>query len=433
MGLRYHAMLPVADLSDLPAPARARVDASSRHSFVTSDRGNVRRNNDNTAASRSHHFARWLEAGGFTLDSLAALDPELFPSILGGYLTDVAAGDNLQRLSGLTSKTLNGYLSNASATMTLLTRKPCSYHDPATLSNKRPTALPMFAEILRQRSTWRVPLPRKEPFTLAMYDSLRAWLASQATLSSVTTIFLSLEYAVYDWARLGLFTGSRISEYGQTASHRSSLPQPYATIPVSGDAGIWSGQPLAFIAPDFTFYSYDFILLHPRYCLLNTALDHIFEVHIRFRFDKSKDNFTIRKYCRIPSAPFDPVLATINIIRRAHLLSIPAHEPLGQFRRSHLSCNSYLLDKHMRDVMRMLCRLAYLNPAHYCRLHIQGLVAHSTRVTAALCLQLGGASLNDIAFRLRWHVSSVPTYLCECFNGISDSMQTAVRGAFKTS
>ena len=120
-------------------------------------------------------------------------------------------------------------------------------------------------------------------------------------------------------------------------------------------------------------------------------------------------------------------------MRRAHLLSIPAHEPLAQFRRVPSSPNSFLMDKHMRDVMRMACRLAYPNPAHYCRLHIQGLVAHSTRVTAALCLQLGGASVEDIAFRLRWHVSSVPTYLRECFNGITESMQTAVRGAFKTS
>jgi hypothetical protein len=42
-------------------------------------------------------------------------------------------------------------------------------------------------------------------------------------------------------------------------------------------------------------------------------------VHIRFRFDKSKHNFTIRKYKRIPTAAFDPVLAVINIFRRAHM------------------------------------------------------------------------------------------------------------------
>jgi hypothetical protein len=59
-------------------------------------------------------------------------------------------------------------------------------------------------------------------------------------------------------------------------------------------------------------------------------------------------------------------------------------------------------------------------------------VAHSNRVTAALCLKLGGASNEDIAFRLRWHLLSVPTYLRECFNGIDETMMQAIQGAIKT-
>ena len=82
--------------------------------------------------------------------------------------------------------------------------------------------------------------------------------------------------------------------------------------------------------------------------------------------------------------------------------------------------------------MWLACRLAYPDPNHYCRLHISGIVAHSNRVTAALCLKLGGATDEDIAFRLRWHVSSVPTYLRECFNGIDAVMQTAIQGALTT-
>ena len=106
MGLHfnpYESMLPFDDLSNLPSPARARVDAS-RHSFVAFDRGHVRRNNDATAASRSKEFPRWLETAGFTIDSLSALESEIFPSILGSYLQDVAAGDNLQNLWCLTSE-----------------------------------------------------------------------------------------------------------------------------------------------------------------------------------------------------------------------------------------------------------------------------------------------------------------------------------------
>jgi len=291
----------------------------------------------------------------------------------------------------------------------------------------------MISEIIRQRAAWRVPLPRKEPFTIAMIDALCAWLHRHSCTASLSVTFLIAEYAVYDWIRLGIFTGSRISEYGQSASHSTARDGPYACIPMSGDAGNWAGQPIAFIADDFTFYNCESILLDQKFCLLNTALNHVWELHLRFRFDKSRNNFTIRKYRRIPAAPFDPVIAAVNILRRAFLLQIPSHEPVGQFRNPKSSKNSQLHDKHVRDTLRMSCEFAYEDPQHYCRIHILGLVAHSNRVTAALCLKLGGASDEDIAFRLRWHVSSVPTYLRECFNdGIDDTMQTAVHGVLST-
>ena len=126
------------------------------------------------------------------------------------------------------------------------------------------------------------------------------------------------------------------------------------------------------------------------------------------------------------------MVTAINIIRRAHILSVPANEPIGQFRNLGSSTNSLFQDSNVRNNLRLACRLAYPDPRHYCRIHILGLVAHSTRVTAALCLKLGGASDEDIAFRLRWHVSSVPTYLRECFNGIDTAMQTAITGVFRT-
>jgi hypothetical protein len=236
---------------------------------------------------------------------------------------------------------------------------------------------------------------------------------------------------VYDWIRLGLITGSRISEYGQTSSSTSG--SRFARIPNSSDAGIWANQPLAFIESDFVFFNQASILVDNQFCLVNTALDHIHELHLRFRFDKSKTNFTIRKYTRLPLAPFDPVIAAINIIRRGYILGVPPTDPIGQFRSIGSSANSMLRDNHVRDHLRLACTLAYPDPRHYCRIHLLGLVAHSTRVTAALCLKLGGASDEEIAFRLRWHVSSVPTYLRECFNGIDLIMQTAINGVFRTS
>jgi hypothetical protein len=77
--------------------------------------------------------------------------------------------------------------------------------------------------------------------------------------------------------------------------------------------------------------------------------------------------------------------------------------------------------------------MAYPNPSHYMRVNIQSIVPHSNRITAAVSLKLGGASDEEIAFRLRWHVSSVPTYLRECFQQVGTLIQTTLSGAYRTS
>jgi hypothetical protein len=159
------------------------------------------------------------------------------------------------------------------------------------------------------------PLPRKDSFTLDMLiDALRAWLYAHSNSVPLEINFLISEYAVYDWVRLGFFTGSRNQEYCQSASRRQAK-QRFACIPNTNNAGPWAGQPLAFIAEDFDFYTMTHIRLDPAFSLMNTALDQICELHIRFRFDKSKNNFTIRKYRHQSQAPFDPVIAAINILR----------------------------------------------------------------------------------------------------------------------
>jgi hypothetical protein len=101
---------------------------------------------------------------------------------------------------------------------------------------------------------------------------------------------------------------------------------------------------------------------------------------------------------------------------------------LGQFRnlQGGVDC---LRATHVTSIMRMACRLAYPNPAHYMGIHESRIVAHSNRVTAACCLKAGGATDEEIAFRLRWQPGSVPTYLRECFHGIGKIMSLAIQGA----
>jgi hypothetical protein len=83
--------------------------------------------------------------------------------------------------------------------------------------------------------------------------------------------------------------------------------------------------------------------------------------------------------------------------------------------------------------MHRACIWAYPNPLHYMRINIASVVPHSNRITAVVSLKLGRASDEEIAFRLCWHVSSVPTYLCECFQQVGMLIQTMLMGAYCTS
>jgi hypothetical protein len=69
---------------------------------------------------------------------------------------------------------------------------------------------PYIREMLAQRDAWLlVPQPRKEPFTLDMFQALSQFLCSKKDWLDT---FLSKESVVFDWARLGLFNGSQVSD-----------------------------------------------------------------------------------------------------------------------------------------------------------------------------------------------------------------------------
>ena len=91
------------------------------------------------------------------------------------------------------------------------------------------------------------------------------------------------------------------------------------------------------------------------------------------------------------------------------------------------SSYKFLKDSDVRDVMRFSVDLAYPDSNHYMRLHRHLIVPHSNRVTAAVCLQKGGAGNDEIAFKLRWHPTSVPTYLRDCFQAVGDTLKNLFR------
>jgi hypothetical protein len=259
-----------------------------------------------------------------------------------------------------------------------------------------------------------------------MFHALAQFICSS---SDATAAFLTVESAVYDWTRLGLFTGSRVSEYAQT---RLKAGVRYNTIPNTADAGIWAGQPLAFTRDDFTFYTAAHQTVPLSDLVLSHRNHHVVAVHIRFRFDKSPTNFSVRKFQSTKDPNLDPVDSAVSCIYRATMLSIPTWEPIGVY-KSPRTGSCFLPDYNVSKIMRRACVWAYPNPQHYMRIHITSIVPHSNRITAAVSLKLGGASDEEIAFRLRWHVSSVPTYLRECFQQVGTLIQTTLNGAYCTS
>jgi hypothetical protein len=125
--------------------------------------------------------------------------------------------------------------------------------------------------------------------------------------------------------------------------------------------------------------------------------------------------------------------ATISILRRAEMLQVPILEPIGVYRPPWSATCQFLRDYHITPILRAMCVLAYPDHTHYLRIHIERLVPHSNRVTTAVCLKLGGGKDEEIGFRLRWNIASVPTYLRECFQEVGPIMASTLQGAFKTS
>jgi hypothetical protein len=137
--------------------------------------------------------------------------------LLGAFITNVKNGHNLLKTK-IMGQTLRNYVEAAIDYFSLLQGKPLTIYDVATLSQKKVYLHPYLHELISQRSNWTQPKPRKEPYKYRMLSTQARFLARSAL--SPTNTFLSKEYAIWDWLRLGVFTGSRLSEYAQSNLRR---------------------------------------------------------------------------------------------------------------------------------------------------------------------------------------------------------------------
>jgi hypothetical protein len=195
-------MLPAAFMPDLPSPARAAIQFG-RANFLRTDQGHVRESNGTSIDSRLCHFASSLDAVGFDEQSAKRISSNLAINLIGAYITEVKLGKSLPSTSKgpLGEQSLRNYIIAAAQCLDLLMIAPCIILDPKTANQKDVHLHPYLREIISQRKAWLVPRPQKKPFSIDMFRCLADSLDALDT-------FLHCEYAVYDWTRVGIFTGS---------------------------------------------------------------------------------------------------------------------------------------------------------------------------------------------------------------------------------
>jgi hypothetical protein len=287
---------------------------------------------------------------------------------------------------------------------------------------------PYLAEILASRRNWKKPQPKKEPLSGGALDSMLS-LAHAAELSNKRG-WLSRDSVLYDFCVFSLFTGSRLAEYGQSGLPKGSPSDGWNTIPDSPDVPTeWRGMPMAFIASDFSYFDKQHRIVTHLDALANPS--RVRQVHIRFRYDKSSFNFTIRKFRTVSGHHLCPVKSSLRILERAYIgkLVTPSSEPLGMFLGDNGQRYS-IRGHHVAKFLQHATLMAHPDPSHYMHKNAHRIVAHSLRVSACVALHNAGVSLDDITFRLRWNSDAVKAYIRDCARTIDELTGRVISGAY---
>jgi len=360
---------------------------------------------------------------GYDDRSIRLIGPPEGTMLLEGFLHMVATRPDVRlpsAASQLQGSTLLLYLK--AAALWLQTELNVTVHVVSPTTQK---ILPPFRDVIAQAFKWGTPQPKREPYTHQMLKTF--YRQVHDLVQKNPAYLLSLFAAVFDWVRLGLFTGSRGNEYCQTVARRHEVTR----VPLDAAAGEHAGEPIAFIMTDFRFLTADDTILSPE-----SSLRHphsVVELQIRFRFDKSPINSRWRKFRRTGHGYLCPVLAGLSIVQRAVQLQVRPTDPLGVYGwPGRLSLYTFIRSTEVISIMRKLVLDAHPDPNHYLRRpdRIKCIDCHSTRVTACVALSEGGASADQIAHKLRWSVESVKHYMRDCSRTVGASTAKVIQGFF---
>jgi hypothetical protein len=253
--------------------------------------------------------------------------PEQAVALISEFMEDVHHDNSLKNTKNSSDKTIQGYMPSAAEAWKAITGMTVPlYEDPK--DGERAKLKPIVGDILSQHWNWKPTQEKQEPYTFERFQALNDLLC-QAVIDD-GSVFLQERYAIFDWARLGIFDGLRLAEYGQSKPTPCAL---FATVPRTIHPTEWARSPLAFICNDFTFYNDKFVQLSRAEAIHQLPRRVAHYIFIHFWYDKSPTNFSIRKFRRISGTFLCPVKAAISLLRRVDMLGIPGDFPIGAFQK----------------------------------------------------------------------------------------------------
>jgi hypothetical protein len=339
---------------------------------------------------------------------MEAYTPRELLAIVCQYAAEVAKGNNLTISESLADDTIMGYVNAAVAWIRCNTYKEVPLYTNEGGSRQDRRLHPLLAALLADRRKWTRKKDLRLPLTGPILQTMETIVAEEH--SSRSPRRTDRTAALYDWIILGIFTGFRLCEFGQSVLPARSNARAFDPLPDNEHIPPeWRGKPKAFVRDDFKFYDVGLHLLD-HHDLTNSKIRAEF-VHIRWRFDKSKFNFIVKQYQRQHGTPLCPVKRATSIIRRAMRLGTPClDEPIGVFTGANQQVYT-IRGPHLLAFMHTACTRAYPDPSHYYRINIRLFQPHSLRITACVALDNAKVPHEDIAFRLRWNSDAIKAYL----------------------
>jgi hypothetical protein len=315
------------------------------------------------------------------------------------------------------ANTLSHHAQAASTFLRSVMTQPFSIY---LAGGSKPKLHPLIGDRIEQCRKWGKPRDKREPYTFDMLTTFH----NQVSTATATDprLFLDLQHLIFDTQCLGIFTGSRVSEYAQSKGPAGQISR----VPKAATASKAPPLAIALVAQDFVFLSKSGTIIPHKELSHRPSAAH--QLQITFRHDKSGRNHSVRKYGR-GDKWLCPISAAINLLHRARTLRIPPADPICAYRSVHSSQHRFLRDTQVTDTMRRICTETYPNPNHFLRQNIHRFASHSNRVTAAVALNQAGLPIDDIAQRLRWKPDSVAFYLRETSQDIGIFTSKVIAGA----